>query len=236
MNDLPPVIEEVRRRKFPHRIIWPGLLALILFNAWLIWFTTRRPNPTLTTSTPAYVVPLTAAYNGQVTESTTVRDKNDNPNTLAEFPLGENEFAGVRFHVDGILQLNGRYPDRVEGIDLGRPCRRLHLLAGTAGKSPDGTIIATLALNYASGQRIELPIKYGEHVRDWWQRPRDPAPQPPLRVAWTGENVLTRREEADLNVYLATFENPRPAAIIQSIDLLSANTASWPFFLGLSTE
>jgi hypothetical protein len=101
---------------------------------------------------------------------------------------------------------------------------------------PDGTTIAQLVIHYASGQQFSIAIKYGEHVRDWWQRPADLPPEPPLRVAWTGQNRLTRKEGAFLNVYLSTFENPRPRDEIQTVDLVSANTRCGPFFLGMSVE
>jgi hypothetical protein len=238
MSETPPIIEAQAQRRFPHRLVWPGLLILIVFNVWLVWLTTRRPNVEKARTVPVITRPISLAtiYNGRVTESTTVRDKNDNPNTLEEFPLGEHEFAGVRFSVNGIVQLNGRYPDRADGIAIERPCRRLHLLAGVAGKSPNGATVAKVILNYASGQRTELPIKYGEHISDWWWRPNEPMPELPLRVAWTGGNQLTRREEAALNLYLVTFDNPRPTETIRTIDLVSENGPSWPFFLGVTAE
>src|SRR5206468_3236360 len=130
----------------------------------------------------------------------------------------------------------GRHPDRVEGFLLNTGCRKLHLLHGTTGKMPNGTPIAQCVLHYASGQQAEITIKYGEHVRDWWHRPNDPKPEPPLAAAWTGQNRLTRREGASLNIYVSTFENPRPQDPIQTVDFVSANTRCSPFFLGLSTD
>ena len=170
------------------------------------------------------------------TESTNVRNDSQNPDNLEEFPLGENEFAGIRFLVNGVVFLNGRHPDRVDGLPLNKRCRRLHLLHGTTAKMPDGTTIARLVLHYADGPQAELPITYGQHVRDWWQRSSDPLPEPPLTVAWSGQNRLTRREGAALNIYLSSFENPRPKDSIQKVDFVSANTKCSPFFLGLSTE
>lgn len=100
----------------------------------------------------------------------------------------------------------------------------------------DGTTIAQLVLHYANGERAELAINYGEHVQDWWQRAGSPSPIAPLTVAWTGQNRLTRKEGARLNVYLSTFANPRPKDQVLTIDFVSANTKCNPFILSVSTE
>jgi hypothetical protein len=231
MTEATPTIETPTRRKFPHWIVWPSIaVLLVVLNALLFWILTRG------SSQKGRPLDLAPSYNGLTTECTNVRNDSGNPDNLEEFPLGENEFAGIRFAVNGIVLLNGRLPDRVDGLPLNKRCRRLHLLHGTTSKMPDGTTIARLVLHYASGQQAELPINYGEHVRDWWQRSGDPLPEPPLTVAWSGQNRVTRREGAALNVYLSSFENPRPKDPIQTVDFVSANTRCSPFVLGLSTE
>jgi len=217
-------------RKWPHWkhwVLWPSSVVPLLF---VVWFFSRH------SAVKGKAVELASVYNAWTTDSTNVRNDRENPDNLEEFPLGENEFAGIRFVVNGIILLNGRNPDEAQGFALNKRCRRLHLLHGTTGKMPDGTMIARCVLHYASGQQEEIAIKYGEHVRDWWQRPGDPQPEAPLTVAWNGQNRLTRREGASLNVYLSTFENPRPKDEIQKIDFISANTKCSPFFLGLNTE
>jgi hypothetical protein len=230
MTKEPPIIESYTRREFPHRIVWPlTIVPVLILFALLMWII---PN----TLRKRGLVNLSPAYNGRTTESTSVLDNNASLNTLEEFPLGENKFAGVSFSVNGIIQLNGRYPDHLEGVSLNRRCRRLHLLHGTVSKVSDGTTTAKVVLHYADGGQAEIAIKYGEHVRDWWQRPTDPPPQPPVLLAWHGQNRLTRKEGAALNVYLSTFENPRPKDKIRTVDFVSANTHSWPFFLGLTTD
>ena len=231
MIEPPATNEAPARRRFPHWVVWPSIVVLlVVLNSVLYWFLSRGASPKV------QPLDLASSYNGLTTESTNVRNDSQNPDNLEEFPLGENEFAGIRFSVNGVVLLNGRHPDRVDGLLLNKRCRRIHVLHGTTGKMPDGTTIAQLVLHYASGQQAELSINYGEHVRDWWQRPRDPPPEPPLTVAWTGQNRLTRRESAALNIYLSSFENPRPKDPIQKIDFVSANTRCTPFFLGLSTE
>jgi hypothetical protein len=231
MPSEPPVIEKSDDRKVPHLIIWSAaILLLAIVAAYLVWFLTGGSAPV------EKPVDLASAYTGSTSDSTNVRNDSRNQDNLEEFPVGVNEFGGIRFSVNGVILLNGRHPDRAEGIPLNQKCERVHLLHGTTGKMPDGAPIARLVLHYAGGQQAELVIKYGEHVRDWWQRPGDPEPEPPLMVAWRGQNRLTRREGASLNVYLTTFENPRRKDRIKSVDFVSGNTRCCPFFLGLSTE
>jgi hypothetical protein len=162
-------------------LMWAAIgILLILLNVALVRFLVQRAFP------KPRPVNLASNYNGKITESTTVKDTNQNPNKLEEFPLGENEFAGIRFRVNGILQLNGRYPNRVTGVPIGTKCRRLHLLHGTAGKAENGIPIAKLLLHYGNGQSGEIPIRYGDHVRDWWQRPTDPPYASNAKIAWKG--------------------------------------------------
>src|SRR5258706_1847347 len=181
-------------------------------------------------------VDLIRICNGKVTESTSFVGGNDNPNTLEEFPVGTNTFAGVRFAVNGVIQLNGRYPDIASGIRIERKCRQLHLLHGAAGKQPDGTTIARIVAHYANGVTEEFPLLYGRHVRDWWYRPGNKLPDPESIVAWRGQNKLTRKEGAQLMVYRSSFKNPRPSTRITAVDFVSLNTGCWPFFLGFTLE
>src|SRR5262245_51622774 len=120
MIEAPPIIEQAARRKFPHRIVWPGVAILLgALSAFIVLFLTRS------SSAAAKPVDLSAGYNGSTTDSTNVRNHSRNPDNLEEFPLGENEFGGIRFSVSGVVLLGGRYPDRVERIPLNQRCRRL---------------------------------------------------------------------------------------------------------------
>src|SRR5437899_448729 len=54
---------------------------------------------------------------------------------LAELPRGLQEFDGVRFDIQGVIQLSGRvwqsrrlrFPEKVQGIPIERVCRYLYL-------------------------------------------------------------------------------------------------------------
>jgi len=182
-------------------------------------------------------VNLSASYNAETSDAVSMGTK-DHPNNLSEFPTGEQVFAGVQFSVQGVIQLGDIYPNLVEGIQVGTRCRRLHLLHGTAGWTTDGAPCAVITLHYADGSTAELVIKYGEHLRDWWNwNAKEPTElDPGTEVAWWGENDFARARKCRLRVYRSTFANPKPDVAIETIDYGKQNPPCNPFMLGLSIE
>jgi hypothetical protein len=164
----------------------------------------------------------------------------NHPNNLASFPAGSNVFGGVRFNVEGMIQLGGGYAKSSPPIAIGAAAARLHLLHGTAGLVRDGTEIATLLLHYAGGDREALPICYGVHVRDWWMWKKDESPYvgPDSQVAWQGENEFSKSKNCMIRVFISTFTNPRPEAVIEAIEYVRAKSAgsTTPFLLGITIE
>jgi WD40 repeat protein len=198
-------------------------------------------------SAPAALIDLTHYYNGSLTEGWipssafgTARERN-----LEELPRGVQEFAGFKFDVRGLIQLAGRslngtlaasYPTSVEGIQVGRKCQRLHFLHGTGWRVRDGTTIGHYIVHYADGQRQNVPIVYGENVRDWWHNPAVSEPVPGAEVAWTGKNAAVRNSAQVLRIYRFSWRNPRPEATVQTIDFTSAESNSSPFLLAITVE
>jgi subtilisin family serine protease len=180
---------------------------------------------------------LSASYNAETSNAIAMGTKDD-PNNLSEFPTGEQVFAGVRFSVQGMIQLGTIYPHVVKGIKVGARCQRLRLLHGLAGWSDEGATNAVLTLHYADGSTAELAIKYGEHVRDWWNwNANEPTSlDPGTAIAWLGDNDLARARNCRLRVYRSTFANPKPDVVIGTIDYGKQIPRGNPFMLGLSIE
>jgi hexosaminidase len=133
------------------------------------------------------------------------------------------------------LERAGRkYPRAARGIPVGKPIRQLHLLFSTAYAAPDGTQVGSVVLRYADGARLELPIRYGEHVRDWWQA-TDPRTNGP-KIAWTGENRASRAGSGKIRLYHATWKNPIQEHAVDRIDILSAGANAAPFIVGMTVE
>lgn len=162
-------------------------------------------------------------------------------NNLAALRQGVQRFGGVDFDVRGIVQLNGShleasypgYPSEVRGIPIGRASPRLHfLLAAAWGRFvPAGTHVGSYVLRYADGQVAELPLLAREHLDEWHYTGAAPD-LPHAQVAWTGRNDFHAR----VQLFLLTWEHPRPDAILQSVDFVATGTAAAPFMVAMTVE
>jgi hypothetical protein len=75
-------------------------------------------------------------------------------------------------------------------------------------------------------------------VRDWWCFEGDKAPDR-SKIAWRGENPDTKRAGKKLRLFLATWENPKPAKKVVTIDYVATHpteTAAAPFCVAMTGE
>ncbi len=93
--------------------------------------------------------------------------------------------------------------------------------------------IGAYILHYADGRQMELPIVYGEDVRDWWQ-PSDPKDATRAAVAWSGPSPSG--PSGGLRVFQRTWDNPRPDVEVESLDFTSTVTKCAPFLIALTLE
>lgn len=195
----------------------------------------------------AHPVDLSKYFNAAMDDNWVRADSS--ATNFALLPRGRRVLAGVRFDVGyGLIQLSGRdlrrknptFPTNVAEIPIREECRRIHLLHGTMFKIPDGSPLGLLVLNYRGGGKESLMFNYGYHVRDWSPfYPPNTAPTPPksptTQVAWTGTNAGSRPGEFQ-RLFRTTFQNPRPSAVIESVDYVSVMSSSAPFLLALSVD
>jgi hypothetical protein len=174
-------------------------------------------------------------------------------NNLAKVPGGEQKFGDVKFKIeDGMLHLGSnildRHPDKVLGIKVDGKCAHLHILHGTCfGGGPnkegsplfvrDGTLIGEYRVNYEDKTAVNIPIVYGQDVRDWFYVPDEAAPVRG-KIVWSGENDRATMVGAKIRLYLTTWKNPKPDQKILSIDYLGKKeeTAAAPFCLAITRE
>jgi hypothetical protein len=162
-------------------------------------------------------------------------DKND----LASLPTGILQLGGRVFDVRGIIQLSGRnlaraggrYPERINGVRIRQNCRQLHFLHASGWTTHDGTRIGTYVVRWADGKQEEIPILYGQDVRDW-NADSDGKPVERAKLAWSGMNEAKRR----LRLFMTTWENPYPETQIFSIDYISTMADAAPFLVAISAE
>jgi hypothetical protein len=91
-------------------------------------------------------------------------------------------------------------------------------------------------VRYADGSTQEVPIVYGEDVRDWWDWDKS---QKVTRgqVAWTGKTDNSGQYNITVRVYLTTWVNPKPGVKVETIDFVSGfETAASPFCIAITAE
>jgi|ERR1051326_5084874 hypothetical protein len=155
------------------------------------------------------------------------------------------EFGGVLFEVQGLIQLQGQcwvkrgyvLPERVPGIPVHHTAQRVHILHANSGfGDPLGTPVARLVLNYQDGNQSDLEIRHRENVLDFWAwKPAIPEDTNTV-VAWTGESPATKRRGFGVRLCRTTFENPYPSKLIETIDYVSTMAGSAPFLVALTVE
>src|SRR6185369_11515744 len=138
--------------------------------------------------------------------------------------------------VRGLIQLNGAhllapYPIVVPGIRVGRPCTKLHFLHATrsgppaydrpAAKVNDGTKVSSYIVHYRSGSQVEIPIVYGQDVKDWWFDLVFPD-HDTTKVVWEGENVASLADHRKIRLFLTSWQNPWKDQPVESLSLVSA--------------
>jgi len=169
----------------------------------------------------------------------------DPGNNLASLPTGRQEFGGVVFDVQGLIQLQGQcwvkrgyvLPEHVDGIPVHSAAQHVHILHANSGfGDPLGTTVASLVLHYADGAESHLEIRHRENVLDFWAwRPATPTDTNTV-VAWTGESPATARRGFGVRLCRTTFANPQPQKKIETIDYVSAMAGSAPFLVALTVE
>jgi serine/threonine protein kinase len=164
-------------------------------------------------------------------------------NDLAMLPLGWRRFGQAHFEPRGIIQLSGGYtdrkqlffPDRIEGIPIGRACSKLHFFHGTAWTAHDGEHVGSYIVHYADGRRKEIALRYNDEFRNWWWSPRERVVLNGATLAWFGANGATGLNN-HISLYAITWNNPFPNVPISSLDFVSTRSSSCPFLLAVTAE
>lgn len=186
-------------------------------------------------------IDLTRYYNAMLTESWHGNPNND----LSSLPTGLQTFDGVEYDVRGIVQLGSKapqgekFPSQIRGIKVNRKCQRLHFLHAAAfgGPRSQGKQVGTYIVHYAANQmRLDIPIVYGQDVRDWHRQGGGAPESKQPTVAWTGENELTKGNNGSIELFETTWTNVAPGVKIESIDYVSAMLAPAPFLIAITAD
>jgi len=153
---------------------------------------------------------------------------------------GVRKFGGVSFSIKGIIRLRNQsaedHPAAVNGIRIQKHVHLLNILHGTCFWVSDGVPIAAIVLRYSDGETRTLFVRYGDHVRDWFQSAIEPPPADGSQIAWTTQNPISHSPTDKLRIYQSRFANPRPTSRIESLDYVSTLAPCSPFLLALTVE
>jgi len=193
-------------------------------------------------------IPVTPSYEF-VTLSTNL-PFNQMSKTMADnvLPLnsGEQKFGGHPFSIGtGLVQLRGgsannnSFPPEISPLPVNQKFDWLHVLHSAQGPGrigePDHTQIGYYQLNYTTGEQEKLPIRIGEHLRDWWKWKEEPDVTDGT-IAWTGTNTPAKRYNVTLRLYVASYHNPHPDREVQSIQFVTTRSKSAPFCVAMTLE
>jgi hypothetical protein len=183
---------------------------------------------------------LIKQYNVMLTQSWHGGTNND----LATLPTGLQTFAGVVFDVRGLVQLGSKssslkkFPAEVKNIKIDQKCQKLDFLHAVAmgTMADDGKTVGTYIVHYATNRmRVDIPINYGEDVRDWHVLPKE-KPGTATNVAWSGTNANTVTVIRSVRLFKTTWTNIAPDVEIESVDFVSAMGTAAPFLVAITTE
>jgi len=128
---------------------------------------------------------------------------NDNPNTCI--------YVGKLPNVGGKLEV----PMQLKGIKINAKLRRLYFLQATFWKLKKGETVVEYVINYADGNKLNVPVRYGIDAADWYGFP--PAGMKP-KVSFIGRSLKTGESGV---LYTMDWKNPYPNKEIKSLDIIN---------------
>ncbi|HXT13171.1 MAG TPA: hypothetical protein VN873_16555 [Candidatus Angelobacter sp.] len=144
-------------------------------------------------------------------------------------PIGSQTFCEVPLQIDGMICLWGAgnakngidFPEEKTGIQIGKSFETLYVYHGSFFSSPNGTPVYEIVFRYEDGGSATNQIRYGNDVLDWYGHGKLTAAR--SKIAWQGMADLETRQQP-LQFCLTAVENPRPDAVVATIDLYSCKS------------
>lgn len=188
---------------------------------------------------PRTLIDLSDFYNAALSQ--TWHNPSAGNNSLEALTPGILQLGGTVFDVRGIVQLSGieleraggHFPQQISGIKIGQRCRDLHFLHATGWKHSDGSQIGTFVVHYADGEEVNIPIVYGDDVRDWNAASDSSTKVRRGTTVWTSTSTKTRWP---VRLFKMTWLNPLPKMEIVTLDYVSSMTPSAPFLIAVTAE
>ena len=190
---------------------------------------------TLTTANLKFqTLPFNEQCNGYVTKD---RGWYEGGRDLSHIPHGEVVFSGVPYLIRDFKTspaascvmlagpgARGQLPNEVKGLKVGAKADVLfflHTLNRVSDWRPDRPganppAVFMYVMNYADGQKMQVPVLYGEGVDNWVAK--QPAGLKSASVAWAAP-FPGEKSDDEAVVYQFQWTNPRPEVTIDSVDM-----------------
>jgi hypothetical protein len=163
-----------------------------------------------------------------------------------DVPRGSQTFSNVSLSIGGMICLWGGanakggliFAEAVNGIEVSRKFDSLYLYHASFAVPPENTRIAQLVFRYDDGTSFTNSIRYGKHVRDWFQGRNDPEwlSDPKSQMVWRGTNSMSQSTPPTLlRFFITEFPNPKPSIRVAAVDLVSSKSKTAPCNLAMTT-
>jgi hypothetical protein len=167
----------------------------------------------------------------------------DLSNLAAGTPANETPrktLKGIPFRLDGVILVGpgesssgptgepAPVVKKVEGIPVGHKAESLYFLHATHWGAMSGAKIGAYIIHYADGSQVEIPIRYGQEVLDWWTIPDRGSEASNGEIAWTGTCEAADRSGVTIRLFLTTWKNPHPEREIKTLDMVTGDQPSGP--------
>lgn len=189
-------------------------------------------------------IDLSVAYNYELTK--VLRAATNSPK-ITTIPEDIQRKTGIRYDVRGLVALASMTPTshipgtrqqpvfkESKNIPVHRRFKYLHVLHGTSKDAPDGNLAGSYVLHYADGRKAEIPIVYGQDLRNWWGW-RDELEPSRATLAWTEAQDAPGFVGA-VRLYEITRENPYPDTEVTHLDFIGGKSQCGLFLFAISVE
>lgn len=153
-------------------------------------------------------------------------------------------FGGVRFLMDGLIQLQGqvskenrnrKYRTAVSvPLSLTNQIGSVHLLGGSRYGQGEDVPLAQMVWHYDDGSTQRTALTNLTHIRDWARNPYEQ----PAHLSYTSAKVVWVKPQANrtLRLYRVTFANPAPKKLLKSLEFVSEMQDPTLFLVGVTLD
>ena len=151
-------------------------------------------------------------------------------NDLRQLATGRAVFQNIPFTIidparnagKAMVVLNAKsrsyLPKTVEPLPIGRKLDSLVFLHAAAWAGETDALAARYAVTYSDGSRVEIPIRVGAHLNDWWSLKQASDPD----AALITQVASSKSNSGHVGLYAYRWRNPQPTKEVASLTLSSA--------------